>query len=84
MGNISFLTKGAGTGPQSIEDSLYELKNSSVLFKDAWQKTPPDLVTAARVSSKAMESLDHIVNEIMRARDTKKAQGSYSGSDLAC
>ena len=82
MGNISFLTGGSGTEPQSIKESLYQLQNSSVLFKDAWLKTPSDLVRAARVSSKAMEHLDHVVNEIMRARDTKMAQGTYSGSSL--
>ena len=82
MGNISFLTGGSGTEPQSIEESLYQLENSSVLFKDAWLKTPPDLTRAAKVSSKAMEHLDHVVNEIMRARDTKMAQGTYSRSQL--
>jgi hypothetical protein len=82
MGSISFLTSGSNTGPQSIKDSLYEFENSSVLFKAAWLKTLPDLVRAAKVSSKAMEHLDHIVNEIMRARDTNMAKGSYSGSGL--
>ncbi len=80
MGNISFLTGDSSSEPQSIEESLYQLENSSVLFKDAWLKNPPDLMRAGKVSSKAMENLDHIVNEIMRARDTQMAQETYSGS----
>lgn len=82
MGNISFLTGVPTSGPQSITTSIYELENSSILFKSAWLDTPQDIIRAAKVSSKAMEHIDHIVNEIMRARDTKMAQGSYSGSTL--
>lgn len=82
MGNISFLTGVPNNGPQSIEESLYQLESSSVLFKDSWLKVPPDFTRAARVSSKAMEHLDHIVNEILRARDTRMAQGIYAGSPL--
>jgi hypothetical protein len=29
-----------------------------------------------------MEHLDHIVNEILRARDTRRSNGTYSGSQL--
>jgi len=82
MGNISFLTGDSSSETQSIEESLYQLENSSVLFKDAWLKNPPDSIRAGKVSSKAMENLDHIVNEIMRARDTKMAQETYSDSML--
>lgn len=82
MGHISYLTGASNTGPQSIDESLYELENTSVLFREAWQRVPPDFVRAARVSARAMEHLDHIVNEILRARDTRMTKGTYSGSQL--
>lgn len=82
MGHISFLTGAPSSGPQSIEESLYELENTSILFRDAWQRVPPDFVRASRVSAKAMEHLDHVVNEILRARDTRMARGTYAGSQL--
>lgn len=82
MGNISYLTGLPNNGPQSIDEALYELENTSVLFREAWQRVPPDYARAARVSANAMEHLDHIVNEILRARDTRMARGSYSGSQL--
>lgn len=82
MGHISYLTDLAGDGPQSIDESIYELENTSVLFRAAWERVPPDFARAAKVSAKAMEHLDHIVNEILRARDTQMAKGHYSGSQL--
>ncbi len=82
MGNISYLTGTANSGPMSIDDSLYELENTSVLFREAWQRVPADFVRAAKVSAKAMEHLDHIVNEILRARDTRMGSGTYAGSQL--
>jgi hypothetical protein len=82
MGNISFLTGSIGAGPQSIEESLFQLENASILFKNAWEQIPRDFNRASKVSSKAMEHLDHIVNEILRARDTQMAKGIYSGSLL--
>ena len=82
MGHISYLTGAPSSGPQSIEESLYELENTSVLFREAWQRVPPDFVRASRVSAKAMEHLDHVVNEILRARDTRMARGTYAGSQL--
>jgi hypothetical protein len=82
MGNISYLT-GAGTGgPHSIDESIFKLESTSVLFREAWQRIPPDLVRASRVSAEAMEHLDHIVNEILRARDTRTAKCSFAGSQL--
>ncbi len=82
MGHISYLTGTANNGPQSIDEALYGLENTSVLFREAWQRVPPDFTRAARVSANAMEHLDHVVNEILRARDTKQAKGTYSGSQL--
>lgn len=82
MGHISYLTGVASNGPQSIDQALYELENTSVLFREAWQRVPPDFTRAARVSANAMEHLDHVVNEILRARDTRMTKGTYSGSQL--
>lgn len=82
MGNLSYLTGIQNNGPQSIDEALYDLENTSVLFCDAWQRVPPDFARAARVSGNAMERLDHIVNEILRARDTRMARGTYAGSQL--
>lgn len=82
MGNISFLTGASSNSPSSIGESIYQLENCSVLFLAAWQKMPPDLGRAARVSSEAMAHLDHIVNVVLRARDDSKAASTYSGSQL--
>jgi hypothetical protein len=82
MGNISFLTGTSNSGSRSIDESIYELESSSMLFQAAWSRVPPDLARAAKVSAKAMEHLDHIVNEILRARDTKMGKGIYTGSNL--
>jgi hypothetical protein len=82
MGHFSYLTGMASNGTQSIDEALYELENTSVLFREAWQRELPDFTRAARVSANAMEHLDHVVNEILRARDTKQAKATYSGSPL--
>lgn len=82
MGSISFLTSGSTSGPQSIEESLFQLENCSVIFMASWKRVPMDLHRAARASTDAMTHLDHIVNELLRARDTLKAQGLYSSSPL--
>jgi hypothetical protein len=82
MGHISYLTGASQGGSPSINESIYKLQNTSVLFCSAWQALPPDYVRAARVSACAMEHLDHIVNEILRARDTKLAVGTYANSRL--
>ncbi|ABX51418.1 hypothetical protein Sbal625DRAFT_0805 [Shewanella baltica OS625] len=82
MGNISFLTGGSQSSPQSIDESIYQLGNTSVVFLSAWQRVPQDLQRAARASQEAMQHLDHIVNEIMRNRDQLQADGSYVGSPL--
>jgi hypothetical protein len=82
MGNISFLTGGAGGSPQSLEESIYQLENTSLIFTTAWQKTPKDFQRASRASQEAMVHLDHIVNEILRARDHLKATSAYAGSAL--
>lgn len=82
MGNISFLTGGGSSSPPSIDESIYELKNTSIIFLNAWQSTPQDLRRAAIVSQKAMLHLDHIVNEIMRARDQMQSDCCYAGSHL--
>ena len=82
MGHSSYLTGAPSSEPQSIEESLYELENTSVLFREAWQRVPPDFVRASRASAKAMAHLDHLVNEILRARDTRIARGTYAGSQL--
>ena len=81
MGNIEFFG-GSSSGPKSVEDSIFEVENASIVFKASWMSTPRDINRAARVSATAMEHLDHIVNEILRARDTSMAKGTYSGSIL--
>ena len=82
MGNISFLTGRIPGSPQSITESIYRLEDTSVVFLNAWQRTPKDFQRAARASQEAMQHLDHIVNEIMRNRDQLQADGSYVGSSL--
>lgn len=82
MGNLSYLTGSTNSGPQSIDESLDKLEDSSVLFCEAWQRMPRDFNRAARVSAGAMEHLDHIVNEILRARDTRRANQTYDDSQL--
>lgn len=82
MGNTSFLTGIPNSGPQSVEEALFQLENSSMVFLASWQRLPQDLQRAGRVSIEAMTHLDHIVNEILRARDTLKAAGTYLSSAL--
>jgi hypothetical protein len=82
MGNTSFLTGLKSASPQSLNESIYQLGNSSVLFLSAWQSTPPDFKAAGRVTEEAMVHLDHIVNEILRARDQLKANEKFVGSNL--
>jgi len=82
MGSISFLTGTSATAPQSVSEAIYQLENTSVLFLVSWDRVPQDLQRAARASSEAMVHLDHIVNEIMRARDHLKSSSSYIGSQL--
>lgn len=82
MGNISFLTSGIPGSPQSVNDSIHQLENTSIIFINAWQRIPKDFQRAARASQEAMVHLDHIVNEIMRNRDQLQADGSYQGSSL--
>ena len=82
MGNISFLTGGNGGPPQSVEESIYQLQNASVIFVTAWQSAPKDFTRASRASKEAMMHLDHIVNEILRVRDHRKSTGAYANSTL--
>lgn len=70
------------SGPQSVEEALFQLENSSTVFLASWQRVPKDLQRAGRVSIEAMTHLDHLVNEILRARDTLKAAGTYVSSTL--
>lgn len=82
MGSMSFLIDRKPKEPPFIKESIYKLKNSSTLFKDAWVKSPQDLECAERESKEAMLHLDHIVNEIMRLRDQLRSCGRYAGSTL--
>lgn len=82
MGNASFLTGGSGTFPPSVEEAIYQLQNRSLVFISSWQRATPDIQRAVRASQEAMVYLDHIVNEILRARDLLKSNNAYSGSAL--
>jgi hypothetical protein len=82
MGNATFLN-GGGTGlPPSMAECIYQLENTSVVFLSAWKRTPKDFQRAARASQEAMQYLDHVVNQIMRARDQMQSDGCYTGSAL--
>ncbi|WP_460928824.1 hypothetical protein [Pseudomonas sp. MC6] len=80
MGNASFLTGGGSGSPPSIGECIYQLENTSVVFLNAWERM--DIQRAARASQEAMQYLDHVVNEIMRARDQMKSDSCYIGSLL--
>lgn len=82
MRHTSFLTGSSECSPQSIEEALFQFENCSTIFLSAWQRIPSDFQRAGRVSIEAMTYLDHIVNEILRARDTLKGHGSYETSSL--
>lgn len=58
MGNISFLAGINSNSPQSLDESIYQLENTSVVFLSAWQRTPSDFQRAARASQEAMVHLD--------------------------
>ncbi|EKO4254700.1 TPA: hypothetical protein NG238_004387 [Vibrio parahaemolyticus] len=82
MRDISFLTGTTTTSPQSVDEAIYQLENASVIFLSSWQTRPQDITRAARASREAMVHLDHIVNEVMRARDHLKSNSNYVGSQL--
>lgn len=82
MGHTSFLTGNSGGAPQSLDEALFQLENSSTVFLASWLRVPQDLGRAGRVSIEAMRYLDHMVNEILRARDTLKGAGTYASSLL--
>ena len=82
MGSKSFLAGSSADSPQSVEESLFQLQNCSTIFLASWLGMPSDLQRAGRVSNDAMSHLDHIVNEILRARDTQKSLGTYNESNL--
>lgn len=82
MGNTSFLTGSGNSSPGSIKESIFQLENCSVIFLNAWQRTPPDIARASRASDEAMTHLDHVVNEILGVRDDLKSKNAYSGSQL--
>ncbi|NEZ54225.1 hypothetical protein DXZ20_00585 [Leptolyngbyaceae cyanobacterium CCMR0081] len=67
----------------AIRTSIQQLEDSSAVFLDAWQRNPPELDQASDASMEAMVHLDHIVNDILRARDDAKTIGNFKGSDLA-
>lgn len=84
MGHTSFLTASTSGSPQSVAEALFNFENCSTIFLSAWGCVPPDLQRAGRVSTDAMTYLDHIVNEILRARDAMKGLGTYGPSSLKC
>lgn len=82
MGHTSFLTGGPTSPPQSLAEAVYELANCSDAFVSCWQRVPRDKARAGRVSEQAMTQLDHIVNEVLRARDALKSRSAYVSSTL--
>lgn len=48
----------------------------------SWRERPSGLQRAGRASNDAMSHLDHIVNEILRARDSLKSLSTYNESAL--
>ena len=82
MANTEFLMGGGSGGPRSVEEAIFQLEKSSIAFLAYWQRVPPDLISAGRVSIEAMMLLDHVVNEILRARDALREQKLYAASAL--
>jgi hypothetical protein len=78
MGTIEYLTGLQNQGFKSLRESIFELKNTSIIFVHSWKNQ--DLFRAGQVSEAAMISLDHIVNEILRKRDELKNDSKYKGS----
>lgn len=60
MGTTSFLTGNSGHAPQSVDEALFQLENSSMVFLASWSRVPQDLERAGRVSIEAMTYLDHV------------------------
>jgi len=82
MGYMDFLTAGSRTSPPSLGTSLELLEDASTLFVAAWTKTPQNMEQAHRSSQTGLTHLDHIANQILRARDGMRANSSYAGSPL--
>ncbi|WP_157619583.1 hypothetical protein [Skermanella stibiiresistens] len=77
MGQTEFLTGISGTFP-SVQNAIEELQNLSTIFMNRWHRGQSQ--QAGNASEKAMVCFDHVVGEIMRARESRKYGGTYAGS----
>jgi len=82
MGSTNCMTGVGGNIANTLTECVDLLQDTSIVFRHALGSSPQDMSRAGRVSGDAMRYLDHIVNEILRARDLSKADGNFDGSEL--
>lgn len=81
MGTTSFLLNQSPTSPNTLPETIAELRNASDAFKGAWKRG--QYKRAGDVSAAALAHFDHIISVIMRARDEKKRHAGYAASQFA-
>lgn len=78
MGTESLLVGSSSQPFKSIEDAIENLEDTSRAFLRAFARQ--DFKRAGKISLRAFECFDHLVGELMRLRDDRKAEGKYAGT----
>ncbi|MFY1713618.1 hypothetical protein [Tritonibacter mobilis] len=81
LGHTEFLVNGGGRGFSNVEDAIEKLENLSIVFTNRWQRN--EFLAAGKASGEAMICFDHIIGELMRLRDSRKASIGYSDTNFA-
>jgi hypothetical protein len=80
MSHTEFLIGASGQRFGNLSDAIYKLEDLSTIFMKRWASG--DAMQASAVSEEAMRCFDFVVGELMRARDDRKTQNIYSGSQF--
>jgi hypothetical protein len=80
LGLTEFLVGQNAPNPSNLPEAIANLEDASTLFLRRWQRG--DFNRAGEVSKRAMELLDFISNEFLRAKVKRKGSNTYSGSQF--
>lgn len=78
MGLEEFLVGSSGQTFSNIEEAIENLRDASSAFVS--RIGDGNMARAGRISLRAFECFDHIVGELLRIRDDRKAAQTYSGT----
>ena len=73
-----FLIDRTGSSPRNLGDSIRRVQNCSAGFRESWNLGNQH--DAFQTSQEAFEHLDYIQNEILRQRDVRRNNSSWSTS----